>query len=131
MDILTQPRQLPFPPVKAIFVGIDVLLAVRLFNTILNQIPRDVRVCQAASEVSSSYDALLDLFECIGSFLKRLDLYTNIPPTQIMTDIIIKIMVELLSVLALATKLIKRGRFSTWTLSNYHSIWLNVLQGCS
>jgi hypothetical protein len=119
---LTQPRQVPFPPAKAIFIGIDVLLAVRLFNTVLNRIPRDVWVCQAASDVSSSYDALLDLFECIGSFLKRLDLYTNIPPTQIMTDIIIKIMVELLSVLALATKLIKRGRFSMWTLSKYHSI---------
>jgi hypothetical protein len=34
------------------------------------------------------------------------------PPTPIMTDIIIKIMVELLSVLALATNQIKQGRFS-------------------
>ena len=35
-----------------------------------------------------------------------------VPPTPKMTDIIVKIMVELLSVLALATKQIKQGRFS-------------------
>src|SRR5579863_2845694 len=67
---------------------------------------------QAAIGVSSSYDALLDLFECLGSFLKRLEIYTNIPPTPIITEIVVKILVELLSVLALATKQIKQGRFS-------------------
>jgi hypothetical protein len=67
---------------------------------------------QAASGVSSSYDALLELFECMGSFLKRLDVYTNIPPTPLMTDILVKIMVELLSVLSLATKQIRQGRLS-------------------
>jgi hypothetical protein len=60
----------------------------------------------------SSYDALLDLFECLGNFLKRLEIYTTITPTLMMADIIIKIMVELLSVLALATKQISQGRFS-------------------
>jgi hypothetical protein len=69
-------------------------------------------VSQAASGVTSSYDALLDFFECLGNFLKRLEIYTTIPPTPLMTDIIIKIMVEFLSVLALATKQIKQGRFS-------------------
>jgi hypothetical protein len=77
-------------------------------------------MCQAAGGVSSSYDALLDLFECLGNFLKRLEIYTTIPPTPVMTDIIVKIMVELLSVLALATKQIEQGRFSkcavTYTL---------------
>jgi hypothetical protein len=34
------------------------------------------------------------------------------PPTPVMTDIIVKIIVEILSVLALATKQIKEGRFS-------------------
>jgi hypothetical protein len=48
----------------------------------------------------------------LGNFLKRLEVYTTIPPTPIMTDIIVKIMTELLSVLALATKQIKQGRFS-------------------
>ncbi|KAH9018545.1 hypothetical protein EDB84DRAFT_1679286 [Lactarius hengduanensis] len=82
----------PFGPAKAIFAGVDVLIA-------------------AASDVSSSYDALVDLFECLGNFLKRLRIYTDLPLTHSMTDIGVKIMVELLSVLALATKQIKQGRF--------------------
>ena len=44
-----------------------------------------------------------------------------IPPTPMMTDIIIKIMVELLSVFAIATEQIQQGRFGeyaiTYTLS--------------
>ena len=69
---------------------------------------------QAAGGVSSSYDALVDLFECVGNFLKRLRIYTNLPLTPSMTEISVKIMVELISVLALATKQIKLGRFSKW-----------------
>ena len=71
---------------------------------------------QAADGVSSSYDALVELFECIGNFLKRLRIYTDIPMTPSMTDVIVKIMVELLSVFALATQQIKQGRFSRWIL---------------
>jgi hypothetical protein len=48
----------------------------------------------------------------LGNFLKRLEIYMAIPPTPMMTDIIVQIMVELLSVLALATKQVKQGRFS-------------------
>jgi hypothetical protein len=51
----------------------------------------------------------LNLFECLGNFLKRLEVYTTIPPTPMMMDLIIKIMVELLSVLALATNKLSRG----------------------
>lgn len=40
-----------------------------------------------------------------------------IPPSTIMMDIIIKIMVEVLSVLALATKEIKQGRFSEYSFT--------------
>jgi hypothetical protein len=63
----------------------------------------------------------------LGNFLQLLDVYINIPPTQMLTNIIVKIMVELLSVLALATKQIKRGRFSTCT-TEYQLMWLNVQQ---
>jgi hypothetical protein len=48
----------------------------------------------------------------LASFLKRLEIYTSIPPTPIITEIIVKIIVELLSVLSLATKQIRQGRFS-------------------
>ena len=67
---------------------------------------------QTASGVSSSYDALVDLFECLGNFLKRIRIYSDIPLTPSMTEISVKIMAELLSVLALATKQVKQGRFS-------------------
>ena len=50
-------------------------------------------------------------------FRSRLEIYTTIPPTPLMTDIIVKIMAELLSVLALATKQINQGRFSTCALT--------------
>ena len=73
-----------------------------------------IRIYQEIDSVSSSYDALVDLFECIGNFLKRLRIYPDIPMTPSMTDIIVKIMVELLSVFALATKQVKQGRLSKW-----------------
>ena len=44
--------------------------------------------------------------------MKRLEIYTEIPPSPIMTEIIVKIIVELLSVLSLATKQIRKGRIS-------------------
>ena len=89
----------------------DVLITVRLSEQ--SSSPSSL-IClhQAAAGVSSSYDALVDLFECLGNFLKRLRIYTDIPMTPSMTDIVVKIMVELLSVFALATKQIKQGRFS-------------------
>src|ERR1700761_750787 len=67
---------------------------------------------QAAVAVSASYDALLELFECIGNFLKRLEIYTNISLSPLMTEIIAKIMAELIYVLALAKKQIGQGRLS-------------------
>ena len=62
--------------------------------------------------MSASYDALLELFDCIGSFLKRLEIYTKISLTPLMTEIIVKILFELLSILAQAKKQIKHGRLS-------------------
>ena len=38
---LTWPRQAPFPPAKAVFTSIDVLLAVRPLDTLFNQIISD------------------------------------------------------------------------------------------
>jgi hypothetical protein len=59
-----------------------------------------------------SYDGLVDLLESIEHFLNRLDIYTRIPPTVHMTEMVVKILVELLSTLALATKQMKEGRSS-------------------
>ena len=63
---------------------------------------------QAANDVSSSYDALVDLLESIEHFLNRLEIYIKISPTEAMVQIIVKILVELLSTLALVTKQIRQ-----------------------
>jgi hypothetical protein len=52
------------------------------------------------------------LFESIESFLRRLEIYTRIPLTPTITDVVIKILVELLSTLAMATRQVKQGRLS-------------------
>ena len=67
---------------------------------------------QAVKDTSSSKDKLIDLFNCIERFFGRLEIYTSITPTTAMTDIIIDIMVEVLTVLGIATKEVKRGGLS-------------------
>ena len=62
--------------------------------------------------VIDSYDTLVDLLESIDHFLKRLDIYTMIPPTVPMTELVVKILTEVLSALALVTKQIKEGKAS-------------------
>jgi len=70
-------------------------------------------VCQTAKYVRESYNTLVDVFECIENFVGRLKIYTEINPTPAMIETMVKIMVELLAVLALATKQINQGRLST------------------
>lgn len=48
-----------------------------------------------------------------GNFLKRLFIYIVISPIPMLTQVVVKIIVELPSVLALASKRIKERRFST------------------
>lgn len=64
--------------------------------------------------MGESYDAVVDIFECIENFLRRLSIYNEITPTPAMAEMVIKIMAELITVLALATKQMKQGRFSTY-----------------
>lgn len=68
--------------------------------------------------MGDSYDALVELFESIEHFLKLLDIYTKIPSTSALDEIVIKILVELLSTLSLATKELKQGRTSESILTN-------------
>ncbi|KAN0127958.1 hypothetical protein V8E53_014212 [Lactarius tabidus] len=82
---------LVFSPASVIFSGIGVLLS-------------------AAKDVEASQDVLIDLFERIENFFKRLESYTSVPPTDAMTDIIVKIMIEVLNIFAIATKEMRQGR---------------------
>jgi hypothetical protein len=61
----------------------------------------------------------MDLFERIEFFFRRLEAYTEITPTAAMTDIITKILVEVLTIFGIATKEIKQGRGSG-SHSNYN-----------
>ena len=67
--------------------------------------------------MTASYDALLELFEYLGSFLKRLHIYTEISLEPLMTEVMAKIMVELILILAVAKKQIGRGRLSKQCLT--------------
>jgi hypothetical protein len=69
-------------------------------------------VNKAADDVSSSYNTLVDFLESIERFLHRLGTYTRIPPTPTMDEVVVKIMMEILFTLALATKELKQGRSS-------------------
>ena len=72
----------------------------------------DAHVPQTAKDATSSRDKLIDIFNRIERFFHRLEIYTGIIPTAAMRDIIIEIMVEVLTILAIATKEVKRGRMS-------------------
>ena len=82
---------------------------------------------QVAKGVISSHDALTDLIESIEQFVIRLDIYTRIPLTPAMSEMIIKIMTALLSTLALATKELKQGQSSECNLIG-RDILLNATQ---
>jgi hypothetical protein len=60
--------------------------------------------------VIESYDALVNLLESIEQFLARLDIYTKIPLTVAMTEMVVEILVVLLSALASVTKEIQQGK---------------------
>ncbi|KAH8978162.1 hypothetical protein EDB86DRAFT_3249195 [Lactarius hatsudake] len=85
---------LVFSPAKAIFAGAGVLLL-------------------AAKDVEASHDLLIDIFERVENFFRRLEIYTHVPPTPAMTDMMVKIMVEVLDILGTATKEMKQSRFKS------------------
>ena len=66
--------------------------------------PFNAYILQVAKGVWASLDVLVDLFERIRFFLKRLGVHTRISPTEDMVDINVKIMAEVLSILSIATK---------------------------
>ena len=99
-------------PASVIFTGVGVLLAVRT--------PFNIRVwaycnglCpQAAKDVRSSQNTVLDIFERIEMFFRRLEVYTEVEPTPEMMEMMVQITVEVLSILGIVTKEIKQGRTS-------------------
>ena len=72
----------------------------------------DVQDSQAVNDASASRVKLIELFNRIEHFFRRLETYTGITPTIAMNDIIVEIMVEVLMILAIATTEVKRWRTS-------------------
>jgi hypothetical protein len=52
----------------------------------------------------------MDVFEHIEMFFWRFEMYTEVPPTTKMMDIITRIIVEILSILGIAAKEIRQRR---------------------
>jgi hypothetical protein len=75
----------------------------------------DIRVVQAAKDVSASQETLIDLFNWIESFFRRLEIYTEVPPTVAMMEMLVEIMVEVLTLLVVTTKEMKLGWMSELT----------------
>jgi len=82
------------------------------FHPIYSGAYRDAKLSQAAKAVSDYQGVLATVFGRIENFFRRLETYVEVPPTAGMTDIIVKIMVEVLSILSTATKEIKQSRAS-------------------
>ena len=55
---------------------------------------------------------MIEVFSRIENFFHRLENYTALTPTAAMKDMIVKIMVEVLTILAVATEEMERGRLS-------------------
>ncbi|KAH9044894.1 hypothetical protein EDB83DRAFT_1558369 [Lactarius deliciosus] len=96
------------PSAKAVFTGIGILLA-------------------AAKDVRASHDALVDLFERIQFFLKRLGVHTRISPTKDMVEILVKIMAEVIGILSIATKEMQRSKTGRPFLQDIHDYHLTAL----
>jgi hypothetical protein len=75
-------------------------------------------VIQSAKGEISQFDALVTWLESIERFIGRLSIYLDktLPPA--MVDIVVKIMVELISTLALVTKRLKERKRGQFILSD-------------
>ena len=71
---------------------------------------------QAAQGVAASKDLLAEIFDRIGCFFTRLEIYTNVTPTMAMTGIITEILVEVLKIFGIATKELRRGSTSEFPI---------------
>ena len=79
-------------------------------------------ISQAAKDVRASQDTLVDIFERVGMFFRRVEIYTEVRPTTEMMDLITQIMVEVLSILGIATKNIKQSRISKQSAYKYVTV---------
>ena len=70
----------------------------------------DLEPIQAAVDVIESQDTLIIIFEQIGDFFKPLEEHAEVPMTEALQDIIVKVMVEVLEIFAIMTAEINQGQ---------------------
>ncbi|KAH8980209.1 hypothetical protein EDB86DRAFT_3248075 [Lactarius hatsudake] len=103
-----------FPPTKIIFSAMSILLVVSLPSA-WAVIPRDNTISpQAARSTTASREVLIELFDRIEGFFVRLQTHTKVPPTPHMTNLMGKVMAEVLSMFAVATKVMCQSRWKTF-----------------
>ena len=97
--------------------------------------PCDVRVSQVANDCGTDDDIILALFGCIESSLKFLRIHVEIPCNLVVIGKSMKILFQLILVLAVATRKAKQGRLRESVLvditlahptpENIREKWLN------
>ena len=104
----------PLLPRKAILTGFAILLTVCVLLHFLITHSYDLPARQAAkdSDISAEYAALVDVLELMQLFLKYINVYTKTDPTPPPDEIVVRIAMELLTILALATKELMQGQLS-------------------
>ena len=100
-----------------LFTGIGILLGVSLFQDTLVRISK--HSTQVVKDVVASYETLINLFERTQFFLQRLNHYITASLTPEMTELLAKILAQVLFVLALSTKEMKERRISVFICSKY------------
>jgi hypothetical protein len=70
----------------------------------------DVQVSQVANDSGTGDDVILDLFYCIESSLKLLRIHVEVPSNLVVIGKAMKILFQLILVLALATRQAEQGR---------------------
>lgn len=102
----------------AIHVCLAILLDVRAMRQFIRRWPGDAKGTQSAKGVISNSDAIADLLELIEHFLNRLDIYTEIHTTPAMNELVVKILADIITILALVTGKLKQRRSSESLLAN-------------
>ena len=108
-------------------VGVFLLVCI-LLDTLAHSI---IIRSQAPKDVGEGKDASFDTLQRIETFSRRLEVYTEITPTQQMIEMNVKILVEVFSILAIVTKEIKQGRMSRSSLHKYVAIYRGIFRKTS
>ena len=94
-----------------IYSTLGILLGVCTVPRFILSHRSDVQVDQAADGVITSCDALAEMLESIESFIDRVKIYVEMShSTPALDKTVVKLMVELISTLALVTRKLNRRR---------------------